>query len=59
MSSVVMSKKIENRGFNLDRGSYTNHVATKWEGGFLKKPQHYITAFFVKVATLGGRGSKF
>ena len=23
---------------------YANHVATKGGGGFLKKPQHYITA---------------
>ena len=29
----------------FDMGSYTNHVATKGGGrGYLKKPQHYITA---------------
>ena len=30
--------------FLNDKGPYTNHVATKGGRGFLKKPQHYITA---------------
>ena len=56
MSSVVMSKKIENRGFNLDRGSYTNHVATKGERGVPQKTTKLHNSYLVKVATLGGGG---
>ena len=41
-------------------GSYTNHVATKVGGGFLKKPQHYIIAryLFSKSGYVRGRGGQ-
>ena len=45
-----------------DKGSFTNHVATMGEGGFLNNNNTTRTvhnSYLLKVATWGGRGSKF
>ena len=43
----------------LPLGSYTNHVATKGERGVPQKTTTLHNSYLVKVATWGGRGSKF